>query len=263
MKGVSMKDSEKLQEIINQIDWLLGVNITINDPEFQEWHSRAERFLHNKYGCDSIEFKVFSDYTFIPNLAKPPRDKKLLEFLIYDKCHSDLRTIQNLFQDYLRDMQDEEQKAVLMNQTDSIERVFKHFKNVAVQLTRRHSERDTLLIQDEYDVQDLLRALLALYYDDVRPEEWTPSYAGSSVRIDFLIPEIEAVIEVKKTRPSMSDKTLSEELIIDIEKYQTHPTCKKIYCFVYDPDMILRNPAAIKNDLEKMHDGFVRIYIES
>ena len=149
------------------------------------------------------------------------------------------------------------------NEQDHLERIFTHFRQVANQLTRRHSERDTLLIQDEYDVQDLLRALLSLYFDDVRSEEWTPSYAGSSLRIDFLIPEIEAVIEVKKTRPTMTDKTLSEELIVDIEKYQAHPTCKKIYCFVYDPDMILRNPAAIKNDLEKMHDGLARIYIES
>ena len=104
------------------------------------------------------------------------------------------------------------------NEQDHLERIFTHFRQVANQLTRRHSERDTLLIQDEYDVQDLLRALLSLYYDDVRPEEWTPSYAGSSLRIDFLIPEIEAVIEVKKTRPTMTDKSLSEELIVDIEK---------------------------------------------
>ena len=88
-----MTDSEKLQEIMSQIDWLLDVNITPNDPEFQEWHSRTERFLTHKYGADSVEFKVFSDYTFIPKLAKNPRDKKFLEFLIYDKCHSDLRTI--------------------------------------------------------------------------------------------------------------------------------------------------------------------------
>ena len=71
------------------------------------------------------------------------------------------------------------------------------------------------------------------------------------------------MIEVKKTRSSMTDKSLSEELIVDIEKYQAHPNCKKIYCFVYDPDMILRNPVAIKNDLEKKHEGLVSVFIES
>lgn len=112
-------------------------------------------------------------------------------------------------------------------------------------------------------MQDLLHSLLSLYYDDIRPEEWTPSYAGSSVRIDFVIPEIKTVIEVKKTRDSMTDKKLSEELIIDIEKYQQHPDCEKIYCFVFDPDTILRNPVAIKKDLEEKHQGLVKVFIES
>lgn len=260
-----MTDIEKIQEIIQQIDWLLSVNITPNDPEFQEWHSRTERFLHNKYGADSIELKDFQKYTFFPKLAKAPRDKQLLKLLIYDKCHSDLKTIKNLFLDNLQDMQDEETEAAKMKpvEQDCIERIFTRFRKVALQLTRRHDGRNTLCIKDEYDVQDLLRALLSLYFDDVRPEEWTPSYAGSSLRIDFMIPEIEAVIEVKKTRPTMTDKTLSEELIVDIEKYQAHPNCKKIYCFVYDPDMILRNPTAIRNDLEKKHEGLVRVFIEA
>ena len=258
-----MTDIEKLQEIIQQIDYLLSVNVTKNDPEFKEWHSRTERFLHNKYGADSIELKEFQNYTFIPKLAKTPRDKSLCEFLIYNSCHSDLGTIKNLFLDYLQEMKDAGEQAARVNHDEEVERIFKRFKNVAKELKTRHAKRTTLRIKDEYDVQDLLRALLSLYFDDVRPEEWTPSYAGSSLRIDFLIPEIEAVIEVKKTRKGMTDKSLSEELIVDIEKYQAHPTCKKIYCFVYDPDNILRYPNAIKNDLEQKHQGLVRVFIES
>ena len=80
--------------------------------------------------------------------------------------------------------------------------------------------------------------------------------------MDFLIPEIETVIEAKKTRPSMTDKSLSEELIIDIEKYQVHQQCKFLYCFVYDPDMRIKNPAAIKKYLELNHKGFVKVFIE-
>ncbi len=258
-----MTDIEKLQEIIDEIDELLEGNTTPADREFKEWHSRAQRFLYNKYGADSIEYTGFNEFKFLPNVSKTPKDKQFLEFLVYNACRSDLITIKNLFLDYLRDMQDEEEKAARVNHDEEVERIFKRFKQVAIQLTRRHNGRDTLLIQDEYDVQDLLRALLSLYFDDVRAEEWTPSYAGSSLRIDFLIPEIEAVIEVKKTRSSMTDKSLSEELIVDIEKYQAHPNCKKIYCFVYDPDMILRNPVAIRNDLEKKHEGLVRVFIES
>ncbi len=144
---------------------------------------------------------------------------------------------------------------------EDLENIFNKFTKVARQLNTRHNDRDSLTISDEYDVQDLLHALLLLHFDDVRAEEWTPSYAGGCERMDFLLKDLQTVIEVKKTRPKMTMKSLGEELIIDIEKYKVHPDCKQLYCFVYDPDYILGNPNAIKNDLEKNHQGFVKIFI--
>ncbi len=58
------------------------------------------------------------------------------------------------------------------------------FHKIAKQLRNRHDNRQTLPIKDEYDVQDLLHALLYLYFDDIRAEEWTPSYAGKSARVE-------------------------------------------------------------------------------
>ena len=142
-----------------------------------------------------------------------------------------------------------------------LENILNKFTKVARQLNTRHDDRDTLTISDEYDVQDLLHALLLLHFDDVRAEEWTPSYAGGCERMDFLLKDLQTVIGVKKTRPKMTMKSLGEELIIDIEKYKVHPDCKQLYCFVYDPDYILGNPNAIRNDLEKSHEGFVKIFI--
>ncbi len=142
-----------------------------------------------------------------------------------------------------------------------LENIFDKFARVARQLRTRHKNRKTLTITDEYDVQDLLHALLHLHFEDVTPEEWTPSYACGCVRMDFLLRDLKTVIEVKKTRKTMTAKQLGEELIIDIEKYKAHPDCKFIYCFVYDPDGYLGNPTAIKNDLEKAHKGFVKVFI--
>ena len=142
-----------------------------------------------------------------------------------------------------------------------LENIFNKFTRVVRQLRSRHDNRETLTIKDEYDVQDLLHALLVLHFDDVRAEEWTPSYAGGCERMDFLLKDLQTVIEVKKTRSSMSKKELGEELIIDIEKYKVHPDCKQLYCFIYDPDGYLGNSSAIKNDLEKNHQGFVKIFI--
>jgi hypothetical protein len=67
------------------------------------------------------------------------------------------------------------------------------FHQIARQLRHRYNQRPTLEVEDEYDVQDLLYSLLRLHFDDIRPEEWTPSYAGKSARMDFLL-KIEQVV---------------------------------------------------------------------
>ncbi|MGJ4748586.1 hypothetical protein ACQV5M_19650, partial [Leptospira sp. SA-E8] len=72
---------------------------------------------------------------------------------------------------------------------DELDQIILRFHAVAVQLRERHSSRPTLDVNDEYDVQDLMHALLRLHFDDVRSEEWVPSYAGAASRTDFLLPQ--------------------------------------------------------------------------
>ncbi|MCM1423647.1 MAG: hypothetical protein NC415_07520 [bacterium] len=140
--------------------------------------------------------------------------------------------------------------------------IFSSFHKVVKQLRYRHSNKSALEIKDEYDVQDLLHALLKLYFDDIRPEEWTPSYAGGSSRVDFLLKNEKIVIEVKKTRDGLDDKELGAQLIIDIDKYKAHPDCEKLVCFVYDPEERIHNPIGIMNDLNKQHHGFAMVIIK-
>ncbi len=136
-----------------------------------------------------------------------------------------------------------------------IENICYKFHSVARQLQSRHSDRSTLEIEDEYDVQDLLHALLKLHFDDVREEEYTPSYAGSSSRVDFLLKDENIIIEVKKTRKSLKAKEVGEQLIIDKAHYTTHPDCNSLICFVYDPDGRISNPVGLERDLEKNNNG--------
>ncbi|OIA98826.1 hypothetical protein AK95_16325 [Paenibacillus sp. LC231] len=138
------------------------------------------------------------------------------------------------------------------NLADAISNVttlFRRFHYISRQLRSRHADRETIKIKDEYDVQDLLQALLRIYFDDIRREEWNPSYAGGSTRSDFLLKKEQIVLEIKKTRSSMSDKELGEQLIIDVAKYRQHPDCKMLICFVYDPEGIIGNPKGIEDDL--------------
>ena len=125
----------------------------------------------------------------------------------------------------------------------------RRFASCVRQLGRRHRGRDALRITDEYDVQDLMRALLALHFDDVRDEEWTPSYAGNSSRIDFLLKPERIVVEAKMTRPGLNQRQVTDELIVDKERYRSHPDCGTLICFVYDPEGRCENPAALESDV--------------
>lgn len=130
-----------------------------------------------------------------------------------------------------------------------VEYICTRFHLVVRQLRSRYDRRPTLDVEDEYDVQDLLHSLLRLHFDDIRPEEWTPSYAGGCSRMDFLLKNESIAIEIKKTRKGLGQKELGDQLIVDKERYREHPSCKTLLCFVYDPDGKIPNPRGIENDL--------------
>jgi len=145
---------------------------------------------------------------------------------------------------------------LLPQRTDAIELICSRFHTVVSQLRQRHADRSTLDVSDEYDVQDLMHSLLRLFFDDVRPEEWTPSYAGGSSRMDFLLHAEEIVVETKKTRAGSGARDLGNQLIEDIARYRAHPRCKQLVCFVYDPEGRVANPRGIERDLAVRENGF-------
>jgi hypothetical protein len=142
--------------------------------------------------------------------------------------------------------QEPEQSPLLL-----IEQICSRFHLVARQLRSRHNSRHTLDVQDEYDVQDLMHSLLWLHFQDVRSEEYTPSYAGKASRMDFLLKQESIVVELKMTRSGLGAKELSTQLIEDIERYKTHPDCQALVCFVYDPAGLIANPRGIESDLNR------------
>ncbi len=141
--------------------------------------------------------------------------------------------------------------------------VFENFHSFCTQLRNRHADRDTILINDEYDVQDLIHCILKLHFKDIREEEYTPSYAGSSTRVDFLLKNENIVIEVKKTRQGLTDRHIGEQLILDVVHYRNHPNCKALICFVYDPESKVKNPRGLEDDLKKLSNSemLVEVYI--
>lgn len=131
-------------------------------------------------------------------------------------------------------------------------------------LTHRRKGAVTLVFESEYDIQDLLHSQLRPWIHDIRAEEYTPSYAGTSTRMDFLLPEHDLVLEVKRVRNKNHAVKIGDELIIDIEHYRRHDRCKRLWCVIYDPLHLLANPAGLASDLEgtrKTPEGVVIVKV--
>jgi hypothetical protein len=140
--------------------------------------------------------------------------------------------------------------------------LLKNLRRAMHPLTNRRKGAVALSFSTEYDVQDLLHALLRPWVADIRPEEFTPSYAGSSTRMDFLLPAHRLVIELKFVRDSNHAKKIGDELIIDIDHYRRHPECETLWCVVFDPQHLIPNAEGLKNDLEgsrSTKDGTVEV----
>ena len=80
-----MTDYQKLEAIYNEIDTLIANNVMAESPEFESWHSRAERFLVNRFGRNSYEVTDFSNTLFSPTMCRLYPYKYLLQRIEKDK----------------------------------------------------------------------------------------------------------------------------------------------------------------------------------
>lgn len=148
---------------------------------------------------------------------------------------------------------------------DVLARLVRGLPRAMYPLIKRRKGAVALTFRSEYDLQDLLHALMRPWVSDIRPEEFTPSYAGSSTRMDFLLPAHSLVIELKLVRDHSHAKLVGKELTIDIAHYTAHPGCKHLWCVIYDPDKLIPNVAGLVSDLEgprKSPQGEVMVRVE-
>ena len=132
-----------------------------------------------------------------------------------------------------------------------VRKTLSRFNLVENQLKRTRKDKIPYEIQDEYDIQNLLHALLKIDFNDVRKEDVGPICAGASSRIDLVLKEEKILIEVKRTSAKVREKELGNQLIEDIARYKNYPNANVLVCFIYDPEHWVENPEGLIHDLEK------------
>lgn len=140
---------------------------------------------------------------------------------------------------------------------ESIRKVCLRFHAVTRQLRLRKDYRATLEVDDEYDLQDLLCALLKVEFDEVGTDEWTPPYTAGAPRTTFLIHREQIAVVAKKTRPGLSTKELTDQVAADSSRYATRDKCTTLFCFIYDPEGRIGSPKRLETDLTSVSDRYM------
>lgn len=135
-----------------------------------------------------------------------------------------------------------------------IRKVCLRFHSVARQLRLRKDYRTTLEVEDDYDLQDLLYALLKLEFDEVGSEEWTPPYTGGAPRTTLLVNRDQIAVVAKKTRSGLTTKELTDQVAADSAYYRAQDKCATLFCFIYDPEGRIGSPKRLETNLTSVSE---------
>lgn len=251
---------KKIQALLDTIE-ILRKEEDENSYVYQQWKNKVKSLVKEIFPNSTKEEEI--DRIFTPSMWFVLPDGRSIGDE-HQAFLSMLNQIKAKLESYEYILRLRDNKLNSSTPNDSLSEVCKicsRFSSVVRTLRKRHSTRTPLSINDEYDVQYLLNALLSIDFKDIRPEEPIPSVAGTSARMDFLLKNEKIAIETKMTREGLADRELTKELIQDIAQYKSHPDVSSLVCFVYDPSRIIMNPCGIISDLEKQSTDNMKIKV--
>jgi len=139
-----------------------------------------------------------------------------------------------------------------------LENLLRRLPRVVRELRSRHGERPAFRVNDEHDLEDLLRALLPLHFDDIRPESRTPSYSKAT-RTDFVLVSPESgqatAVAIKRATPALGDHQLVAELEEDAAYYRRRNGIRALFVLIYDPEGRLHEPAELERAWSRSEGG--------
>jgi hypothetical protein len=171
-----------LNKLKKQIE--LAGNVHRESASFRQWHRNTELAIEHIFAADTRHTKDFGAISYTPgawNLSDPePAFQRAFSNGIRS-AQAVLTSMVDEIEEYWPEAGPIE--AMPLGPISRIERICRRFHLTARQLRSRHSKRPTLDVEDEYDVQNLMHALLRIDFNDIRAEEWCPSYAGKNARM--------------------------------------------------------------------------------
>ena len=248
--------NKKLRSLIDEID-----SNEHSAPELRRWQYQVEMYLEHIYGNEIL--KKFNDCVDADDAFS-----NIWDSVAKQKGYLEAVLMKNILKEQ-KNQKTEESTNILPKDLETLISILtKKTSKSILPLQRRRANSQTLNFNNEYDYQDYLHSMLIPWVKDIRPEEYSPSYAGTSKRVDFLLKEHDTFVEVKYVRDKGHAKKIGDEITIDIHHYQAHPHCKYLYAIIYDPNKHMMNPKGFEMDLSKEYISgtnhlAVKVYIVS
>ena len=242
----------KAEELLAQIEELQTKDL--QSPEFQQWHESCKLLLLSTYGEASPIYIDFRNMNFRATWVVGSESDGKQQYA--NGLNRATATLRNLVENISNESpQNNAGNSIRESALRVIENLCHRFHRVVLQLRTRNRGKTPFVIEDEYDVQYLFNGLLRVYFDDVRAEEPTQSFAGKGSRMDFLMKNEKIVLEIKHTRDTLTEKEIGDEFFSDLHRYEVHLECEHLVFFIYDPRNIIENPGGVETDLNKQCGG--------
>lgn len=213
------------QEMTHAISKLIEKDLVkiITDPTLTTSHQKYE--------------EVYSVYGF-KTLVITLKGKREANGLLKDPM------ILSLFK--LPDLEDENRFEVIDKILDTLPKF--HLSANFLEKHRRKNHRP-FIINDEYDVQDLLFSYLLMTFDRVDVEDHGRKIAGVSTRSDIFLRDLKLIIETKCFKAGDTWSTMKQNIDSKIQTYLQNENYDFMIIFIYNPDLALKNTSMIESEL--------------
>jgi hypothetical protein len=158
-------------------------------------------------------------------------------------CVTDLRRLPfDEGKEFTHDLLYEDQKMkpqISDADVSKIVQVCARLRHSAQSLSDRKRKKPNFVIVDEYDVQDLLYAVLRAYLKQVISEEPLGKVANTtSGRADLAIQKFGVLIEVKLARNARDRRRILDDFRKDLDLFAKWPHLKHLIYFIYNSNIL-------------------------
>lgn len=225
-------DANEIKNIFKQIN--VNIRAVLDSNEVLSKIKSKEVYVENEYSKIKTKDSIIK--------AK----EKVTEYL--EEILDEISNVSNIFNNEIP------QEVAIIIIKKILNNFYTHIETMYEQPTHRKAgitkeKLESIKIVNEYDVQRILYSLIKPIFPETRVEVSNDT-GFSTIRYDIFLERYSIVIEVKCTRKSMTERSLTEELGSDIYHYKY----SNIFFFIYDKEKIIKNKVAFENTYNKSFD---------